>query len=89
MEAIMKKFKTAEEIKKHFIKNGWSDSIDFEPFTLERAEKMGVFDIIQNIKKGHQYFRMTATGNIYDDRSEVRLYNINPSDDATNIAAGL
>ena len=83
----MKKFKTAEEIKNQFIAAGWSDDISLEPFTLEHAEKMGVFDIIQNIKKGHQYFRMTASGNIYDDRGEVRLYNINPSDDAAYIAA--
>ena len=83
----MKKFKTAEEIKKQFVAAGWIDDISLEPFTLAQAEKMGVFDIIQNIKNGHQYFRMTASGNIYDDRGEVRLYNFNPSDDATNITA--
>lgn len=83
----MKKFKTAEEIKKQFIAAGCIDDISLEPFTLAQAEKMGVFGIIQNIKKGHQYFRMTASGNIYDDRGEVRLYNINPRDDATDIAA--
>ena len=83
----MKKFKTAEEIKNHFIAAGWNANIKFEPFTLEQAEKMVVFDIIQNIKKGHRYFRMTATGNIFDDHGEIRLYNINPSDDEANIAA--
>lgn len=82
----MEKFKTAEEIKKAFIAEGWRADIEFKPLTLDAAEKIGVFDIIQNIKKGRKYFRMTATGNIFDDRGEIRLYNIKPIENPADIA---
>ena len=54
-----------DEIKKTFIKQGWSADIELTPETW----------------KEHAVYRMNGSGNLYDIRGRVVLFNIPPAGD--------
>ena len=72
-------FKTTEEITKHFINNGWTKSTSFTELTKEEAEKKGYWFALNGMAKGRKYFVMNVTGNIFDDRGEIAMYNVKVS----------
>ena len=69
-------FKSTNQIKDSFIKDGWNKSIQFEEVTITEAEQIGVVSIVEKIKNGRKYYRMLFSGNIYDDNGSITLYNV-------------
>jgi hypothetical protein len=57
----MKRYNTCEEIRKDFIRQGWSEEITFCEVDLE---------------KGKKFFKMIQTGNIFDNHGKIYIYNI-------------
>jgi len=71
-------YNTVEQIKAAFVKDGWSSDIKFEELTRPEAEKIGSWTILRDMERGRKFFRMLSTGNIFDDRGSVVIYNIQP-----------
>jgi len=69
-------FKTVEEITSNFIEDGWNKNISFTEVSLEEVKEKGCFSIVYSIKKGHKYFKMAVSGNIFDEKGNVALYNL-------------
>jgi len=69
-------FKTVEQITNKFIKDGWSNNTSFEELELKEAEEKGLSFVIEGIKKGKKYFKMSVCNNIYNDSGKIVLYNI-------------
>lgn len=68
------KFGTTEEIAKKFIADGWNPNTFFSELTLDEAKEKGYLFAVNGIKKGRNYFKMDATGNIYDDNGKIALF---------------
>lgn len=71
-------FANVEQIREKFLKDGWNENTSFEELSLKEAEKEGYLFAINEIAKGKKYFKMKVSGNIYDDKGEIALYNIKP-----------
>ncbi len=71
-------YNTVEQIKAAFVKGGWSSDIEFEELTRPEAEKIGSWTILRDMERGRKFFRMLSTGNVFDDRGNVVIYNIQP-----------
>lgn len=71
-------YNTAEQIKAAFVKDGWLSDIEFEELTKPEAEKIGSWTILRDMERGRKFFRMLSTGNVFDDRGSVVIYNIQP-----------
>lgn len=71
-------YNTIEQIKTAFVKAGWSNDIEFEELTKVEAEKIGSWTILRDMECGRKFFRMLSTGNVFDDRGSVVIYNIQP-----------
>ena len=69
-------FDTERDIAKKFIEDGWSADISFSELTLEEAKEKGYLFAVERIGKGHKYFKMNITGNIYDDHGEIAMFNM-------------
>ena len=69
-------FTTPEDIKKDFIEKGWAEDIEFSIVTHDEAKKFGNFGMAHSIKHGHTFFKMNSTGNIYDDKGRIAMYNL-------------
>ena len=73
----MKKFNNAEEITKAFIADGWKNDTVLVDYTADEAKTEGLFGIYNEIcNNGKKFFKMTATGNIFDDTGNIAYYNI-------------
>lgn len=70
-------FKTPEAIAKKFIKDGWSENTTFMEMPADLAKKMGCLSIADDINDGHKYFIMNESFNVFDEKGEDALYNIN------------
>ena len=68
-------YKTIKEITTAFIKQGWNKDTTFTELTPAN-ENYKLFE--DKINKGRKYFVMNITGNIFDDKGEIALYNIKP-----------
>lgn len=71
-----KNFITAEEITKWFIKEGWDENISFSELTAEEAYEKGYTFALNGMAKGRKFFRMNATGNIFDDNGNIAMFNV-------------
>jgi len=69
-------FKTTEEIKNNFVKSGWDKTISFRELTLKEAQEENLLFVINGMSKGRKYFRMNVSGNIYNDKGKIVLFNI-------------
>ena len=69
-------YNTAEQIKEAFVKDGWAGDIEFEELTKSEAKRIGSWSILRDMERGKKFFRMVATGNIFDSRGKVVVYNI-------------
>lgn len=69
-------FKTPEAIAKKFIKDGWDKDTSFVELSPELAEKIGGTSIISDMAKGHKYFIMNGSDNIFNEKGEVAMYNV-------------
>ncbi len=69
----MKIYKNAEEIRAGFIKDGWKDP-RFTELTETEARNKGYIWF----RNDHKYFVMAASGNIFDERGKIVIYNIQP-----------
>lgn len=69
-------YKTTEEITKKFIEDGWSPNTFFTELTLEEAVEKGYLFAIDKISKGHKYFKMNITENIFDEKGEIVMFNL-------------
>lgn len=69
-------FTNIKQIREEFIKDGWNEDISFEELTLEEAKIKGYIFAVDGIKKERKYFKMNVTGNIFDDKGKVVLYNV-------------
>jgi hypothetical protein len=69
-------FTNVEQIRDKFIKDGWSKNISFVELSLEEAKEKGYLFAIRGIAKGEKYFKMNASGNIYNNKGKVLIYNI-------------
>lgn len=69
-------YNTAEQIKAAFAKDGWSSDIEFSELTMQDAKEIGCYSIVRGMEHGKKFFRMKATGNIFDSRGKIVLYNI-------------
>lgn len=67
-------FRTTEEITKSFISDGWNTGISFSELTLNEAQEKGYLFAVNGIKRGRKYFKMDATGNIYDDNGKIAMF---------------
>lgn len=67
-------FKTAEEITKSFISDGWNTDTSFSELTLDEAKEKGYLFAVNGIKKGRKYFKLDATGNIYDENGNLVMF---------------
>lgn len=72
----MKKFKTVDEIRNAFIKEGWNNETNFTELTLKQAQEKGYLSIASDIKNGKKYFVMNVSLNIFDDEGKIAYYNI-------------
>lgn len=72
----MKVYKTAEELAKKFIEDGWGDDTSFTELSLSEAKERGLSWAINGISKGRKYFKMNICGNIYDDKGKLLMFNI-------------
>ncbi len=72
----MKKITTIQEITKAFIADGWNKDTTFSELTLQEAKKKGYLFALSRIKKGHSFFKMEGSGNIYDDYGNIAYYNL-------------
>lgn len=60
------KYRTVEEIRKAFIKQGWKNP------TFEKVEEVDVFGRRMTL------YKMDTTGNLFDDTGKIYRYNIKP-----------
>lgn len=74
-------FANTEQIREKFIKDGWSENTSFVELSLEEAKKKGYLFAINGIAKGEKFFKMNVSGNIYNSKGEILLYNITPKTD--------
>lgn len=70
------KLNNVEQITKKFITDGWSENTSFTELSLEEAKQNGYTFAINGIIKGIKYFKMSVTGNIFNDKGEVVYFNI-------------
>lgn len=61
--------KTVQEITDNFIKDGWSKHTVLSELTVEEIKAKNL-----NIKK--RYFKMEASGNIFEENMKIALYNL-------------
>jgi len=54
------------EMKEKMVKDGWSKNIEMEEVKLN----------ITTIEMKGQFFKMVSTGNIFDTKCKIVLYNI-------------
>ena len=69
-------YKTTKEIRDKFIKDGWSENIDFSILTLDEAIEKGYLFAIDEIQNGKTFFKMNGNGNIYYENGKLACYNI-------------
>lgn len=69
----MKKYNTAEEITNAFHKEGLSKATYFTEVALEEAEEKGYSFIVDGMQQGRKYFKISISGNIYDDSGKLVL----------------
>lgn len=69
-------YTTAEEITKKFIEDGWDAKTTFSELTMEEAIEKGCLFAIAGINRGHKYFKMNISGNIYDENGKIVMYNL-------------
>lgn len=74
--AFPDEIQTPEAMSEKFIADGWGKDTSFEPLTLCEAKEKGLLFAVANIKKGHKYYKMAVTGNIYDGKGKICFYNI-------------
>lgn len=72
----MTMYNTTEQIRAAFVKDGWSSNIEFLELTMEDAKKIGSWSILRDMERGKKFFRMVSTGNIFNNRGEVVIFNI-------------
>ena len=66
------KYETADEIRAGFISEGWND-----PHFILLEEGGKYFETFKyNITKGKKYFVMIETGNVYDEKGKIAMYDI-------------
>lgn len=70
------KLNTSEQITSKFIKDGWNQNISFEELSLEEATQKGYSFAINGIAKGRKYFKMNASGDIYNDNGKIAMFNV-------------
>ena len=66
----LKSYKTCEEIREAFIKQGWSADTQFELVSHEELRLSG------SKYEKKLFFKMISTGNIFDDRGNIFMHNI-------------
>ena len=71
-----KRYKTCEEIKNAFVKDGWNKDISFEEVTIPEVDNLYGYYIREAFYKGRKFFRMVKTGNIFDDCGKIVYYNV-------------
>lgn len=69
----MKRYNTVEEIKAAFIADGWSEDTNFELVNIGDTDCRS---LIPKMKAGRKFFRMSVSGNIFDDNGEIALFNL-------------
>lgn len=69
-------YNTVEQIKAAFVKDGWSSNTEFSELTMQEAKEIGCYSIMRDMERGKKFFRMAVTGNIFDNRGEIVIYNI-------------
>lgn len=69
-------FTNVEQIREKFIKDGWNKNTSFVELSLEEAKEKGYLFAISGIAKGKKYFKMNVSGNIYNNKGKVLIYNI-------------
>lgn len=80
---MSKKYTSIDEITKDFIRQGWNN-----PTFKELEKNDEYYDVFQpKILKGNKYFVMIETGNVFDDRGKIAMYNIDPLPHAVSIPA--
>lgn len=68
-------FSNVEQIKEHFIKDGWSDDISFDELSIEEANNNGYLFAINGIANGEKFFKMKVSEDIYNHKGKVVMYN--------------
>lgn len=61
--------KTVQEITENFIKDGWNKSIQLTELTTEEIK-------VKNLNIEKRYFKMEASGNIFEENMKIALYNL-------------
>lgn len=66
-------YKNIEDIKTAFIKDGWSENIEFSEVT---ENEIGSCSMAKALREGRKFFKMLSSGNIYDDKGDIFFFNI-------------
>lgn len=67
-------FKTAAQITKQFIADGWAPCTKFRLLTQKEAKERGLTFALNSGNR--KFFVMESTGNVYSDTGKVVYYNI-------------
>ena len=67
-------FKTVEEIRKHFVNDGWGKDTSFRELTIDEAKKTGLSFTIDGLTKGKRYFVMNICNNLYDENGKLLCF---------------
>ena len=69
-------FTNVEQIREKFIKDGWSENTSFEELSLKEAEEKGYLFFQREIAKGKKYFKMNVSGNIFNEKEKIVIYDV-------------
>lgn len=67
---------TLSDVKELFIRQGWSKDIELEELSMKDVRDIGSCSMEAAMLKGHKFFRMKQSGNIFDSKGNIVIYNI-------------
>lgn len=68
--------KTLDDVHDLFVRQGWSEDIELEELSVKDVRDIGSCSMEAAMLKGHKFFRMKQSGNIFDSKGNIVVYNI-------------
>lgn len=67
---------TPSDVKELFIRQGWNKDIELEELSMQDVQDIGSYSMEAAMLKGHKFFRMKRSGNIFDSKGNIVIYNV-------------